>query len=281
MFQHLSIIRTISAITIILASAFANAQASGICMDPMHDNDICQRMRHLKATINGVDAQRDLVVINYPYMEALAANMRENGSAMLQHLEDSNSSHAKGIRNLVFLATQMQQTAIDKDPETFTRANLIRNNCMTCHAADNPTSGVKWNEVFKRDWAQITVGCNSEGRNPYLCKSMNGMVTAYGQMITAYVAGITDYRLTEMSSLEVVRILQSLKMNNYVHMQEDIRKEAEDRATEIAALAKAQNPEVFEKSFELPNSCMHCHESIGGSGMGNNFNKFPSLGHRL
>lgn len=240
--------------------------AAGLCTDPMHQQDVCFRMKHMRATINAIDAQRDLMRINYDYLNVLASSLKTNSSEIINKISMENTDHVEGLKAINRMATDMEAYATLANPNAVVSSNMLRSRCVACHTNDAPPSGIKWGDIFRYDWEKIVKNCNLPGRNPYLCKSMNGMLSAYGQLMTAYIAGISDYKLTEQAATEVVRILQEIKTNNFLHMSEQIRAEAEAKANEIVKLAKAKDPSVFEKSYQLPQTCMKCHEENGQPG---------------
>jgi hypothetical protein len=256
------------AITGMLLTALisSNSLAAGLCTDPLHQQEVCFRMKHMRSTINAIDAQRELMRINYDYLGVLASSLKTNSTEIVGKISMENPDHVEGLKAIGRMASDMESYSKLGNPNAVVSANMLRSRCVSCHTNDSPPSGVKWGDVFKYDWEKISKNCNLPGRNPYLCKSMNGMLSAYGQLMTAYIAGIKNFELTEQASTEVVRILQEIKKHNFLHMSEAIRAEAEAKATEIVNLAKAKDESVFEKSYQLPQTCMKCHEENGQSG---------------
>lgn len=247
------------ALTIVMTSLMTQAQ-TGMCNDPLNQSEVCYRMQHLRATVNALDAQRDLLQVNYPYIAALGASIKDNSSDIISRIS-IDPKHVEGLRNVNKAATAVENLAKSENANTFMVANSVRNNCMTCHSAQAPASGIKWDDIFNNDWDSIVKHCNSQGHNPYICKSMNGMLSAYAYMLTAFNADIKNYELTGFAANEILRILTDLKTKKLLHMNETIRAEAEAKTKEIIALADAKDPLVFEKAYALPQTCMSCHDS--------------------
>jgi hypothetical protein len=249
----------VAAMAMISSAAFAQ----GTCDNPLRQTDVCYSMQHLRSQINAVDAQRELMQVNFPYLETLGKNIALIARDVHTKIQMDSQAHRDGIKNVAVGAEDLAKLAAKKDPNALVVGNLLRARCVTCHTSETPASGIVWDKVFKNDWEHIAKRCNQVGRNPYLCKSMNGMLSAYGYFITSMKTGEQNYELTAEASGEVLRILKELKDKGVMHMSEGFRAAAEDSAAEINKLALAKDPSVFEKVLELPNSCMNCHDSRG------------------
>lgn len=246
----------------VLASS-AQAQSKGLCTDPLRQPEVCLRMQNMRATVNLLDAQRELMQVNYPYFASISGALVENVENIIQKIKMNRPEHVDGLKGVEKYAQEMGAFAQNQDPQTLVAANLVRTQCMNCHSATAPASGINWDEVFKHDWDSTVKRCNLPGRNPYVCKSMNGMLTAYGYILTSYNAGIQDFAMTEKTASEIVRILTDLKNNNLLHFAEAYRNDAELEAREIVKAAQAKDPDVFGRAVYLPQLCMKCHDNNG------------------
>jgi len=218
-------------------------------------------MKHLRSTVNALDAQRELVQLNYEYLAVLGADLKTNSAEVIKEISLDRVEHIAGLKNVNALAAGLEADALNHSASALVKANQVRTNCMTCHTPAGPTSGIKWDEVFKTDWEQISRMCNGPTKNPYLCKNMNGLVTAYSQILTSYNAGLRDFALTGAAANEVLRIIRDLGKHQVLHFSETIRGEVEAKAFEVVHLAKAKDPQVFEKSQMIAETCMECHRS--------------------
>jgi hypothetical protein len=241
----------------------STAQSAGLCTDPFHQAEVCLRMRHLRATVNSLDGQREMMQINFDYMANLGLSMKDNTAGILAVISMDNPDHVMGLRHVLTQATQLENAALNREIETFEKANLIRTTCMSCHSSARPPSGVKWDEVFAIDWDRIAEKCNAPGRNPYICKSMNGLYTTYAHILTGVAAGIQDFKVLKADGLELLRILKDLKAHGAFHVGEALRAEAEFNAREVVRLADLQDPAAFEGARALAVSCTSCHSTNG------------------
>jgi hypothetical protein len=250
-------------IFVLLSSFIAQAQVASLCTEPSQAPEWCNRMKHLRATVNTLDSQRELMQADYSFLSLMGTSMKDNTTVLLTIVPAKVADHSVGIQSIRQMAIELEKLAKDKNPDALVTANQIRGQCLNCHNSSNPgVSAGAWNDVFRFDWVTVSKNCSLEGRNPYLCKSMNAMMTDYNHILTAYIAGVKDYAVTGAVALEVVRVLQDLKAKNFLHLGEANRQEAEARASEIADLAKAQDPLTFEKARDLTVTCMKCHEQI-------------------
>ena len=248
-------------LTILAATFTTNAFATLSCDDPTRDSGICYRMQSMRAHINQLDAQRELLQVNYPYLAAIAESLKSVATDLVGRVHMDNPSHLDGLKSVAMYANEVREKALQQDSNALVYANLVRSRCATCHTSTGaPPSGINWGDVFKQDWEMIAKNCTQFGKNPYLCKSMNGMLTAFSYFTTAANASIKNFEMTKFQADEIVRILQDLKRNKILHMPEVLRAEAEDAAKDISNLAAKKDPEVFDKSRMLPMACIKCHD---------------------
>jgi hypothetical protein len=171
------------------------------------------------------------------------------------------------------MGQELASKAARGDARMMATANSIRSNCATCHSEINPPNGIGWYDIFRYDWSQISYRCNQFGKNPYLCKSMNGLLSAHSYHRTSYEAKIEDYDLTREAAVEMVRILEDLKKQGFRHLPEKRREDAIVAAQEVADMARARDSAVFEKSRTLMNACMQCHAERKGDEASGGFAK--------
>lgn len=242
-------------------SSVAAAQAMNICNLRTEYPEFCARMKHLRATANVVDSQRELMVVNFPFLAALAESLRLNAKTLQTVVPSSLEEHKVALKEIEDLAREMRSFATNKDVNVLVTANSVRGKCVGCHGTGNPHSG-NWNDVFGFDWNEISKECNQEGRNPYLCKSMNGLFSNYNHLLTASNAKIENFGVTSAVAGDMARILTDLKSKSFSHhLGEDDRKGLEDAAQEVASLADAKDPVAFEKAVTLGDSCVKCHSN--------------------
>lgn len=230
-----------------------------------NEQDVILRMRTLRAQINLFDAQKELMQINFPYLAAVGTSLNSNANEILKILGPGLPEHQMGISGAAQLGSEIAELASKEDVLALNKANLVRNNCATCHASENPPGGVNWDQLFQYDWSSIVVGCNSADKNPYLCRSMNGLLSAYGYLLASKEAHIEDFEMTGQVANELVRILVDIKTKNFNHLPEDIRSKAEKDSRELASLAQDRNPSVFEKAPGVIKACQECHSKVSYS----------------
>jgi len=248
-------------IILVLLSFFAEAQAVKLCRTGNEFPEFCNRMKHLKAIVNTVDSQRELMLLDYNFLSSLSVSLLDNSKEIQKVIPRGFENHKEGLKNIEELATKMQTQSIQKDANVLINANLIRNQCLACHSNSNPNSS-GWNDVFGFDWEKVSKNCNREGRNPYLCKSMNSLITDYNHLLTAYMAKIENYDVTSAVASDMVRIFKDLQIKNFTHLGEANRATAEAKATEVVRLARAKDPSVFTQSLNLTETCMKCHSEV-------------------
>ncbi len=248
----------IKILMVALLSSAVVAKAD-ICNDPLRQSDLCHEMRHMRSQILGLGAQRDLMQINYPLMAKISSEIQGVTGRVLEKLKVEDPNHVGGIIGIQFLATEMATTAAENNSDTFITANKIQAQCMNCHNKENPSSGKKWNEVFKKDWSQFYNTCNEFDRNPYRCKSMYGMLSAYSSLFTASQLGREDFDLVKLNAKEISRIAQDLKVKQMFHGSEIIMARVEAEAGAVAELAEQKDATAFQRAVGITQACMQCH----------------------
>lgn len=255
-----------NAFIILIATLIAGnvwAQRAPVCTPNNSASlEFCQRMRHLRSTTSLIDSQRVLMRLDYDFLSALSLNLANNAQTLEQIAPPVLESHKVVLKKINEMATQMNQLSNAKNPFALVIANNLNSQCLNCHSSSTPETRIIWNDMFSFNWEQISKDCSSEGRNPYLCKSMNFMGANYNFMVSSYIAKIQEYSTLEMVAKEVVKILRNLKELNFVQLNEAHRLNAENAALEIVQLSKMHDATVFEKSRDLNNACMRCHNEV-------------------
>ncbi|MGZ5279911.1 MAG: hypothetical protein ACXWC9_08215 [Pseudobdellovibrionaceae bacterium] len=239
------------------------ANAADLCTGPFHQAEVCERMRYMKASINVLDGQREMVRINYPYLAAVGSTMKDNVISIMNIIDLSEEDHLLSLKKIKEEVTELEVLAKNENIKASLIANNVRKNCVACHSGERPESGVSWGDVFYYDWEKVSSDCNSGGGNPYICRSMNGLLTAYSHILTEMKTGVTDFEVLRLDSLEIVRIFSELKKANALHMNPQLAAKAELEAREIADLADKKDPVVFEKAVNLSTACTTCHTEFG------------------
>lgn len=234
------------------------AQAADPCLGSQ-EREVCLRMNSLRAQIHALDAQRELMQSNSAYIEALGRSLNQTALDTLKMMGPGIPEHRTGLAKVAKMGEDMAYMAVKNDPRMMTLANQVRINCATCHSNPNPPNGVDWDTIFSSDWTKISEYCNSIGKNPYFCKSMNGMLSAFSYHLTSYNANIRDFAMTQQASQEIARILVDIKEKNFPHLQPKAWDDAQAAAIEVAQLAADKNPMVFEKAYVLNQRCTECH----------------------
>ena len=235
-------------------------------MSAATDEEIALQMRYLRAQINALDAQRELMQINASYMDVLGRSLSKTAEDVLMDIGPGIPEHQMGLSGVSRLGLEISKLAKNNDVEMLVRANEVRNQCATCHTEANPPGGVDWDHIFRSDWNHTVLHCNTQARSPYLCRSMNGMLSAYGTLLTAYEAEIENFEMVEYSATEIVRILKDLKAKNFRHLPENLRMKAEKDAADLLQLAVDRNPDAFQKAPGITAACTQCHAQAASGG---------------
>jgi hypothetical protein len=253
------ILVTVVALIGITGSAFAE----GVC-EGSDRKGVCLKMRHMRASINALDSQRELMQVNPTFFASLGLVLRETVEKIRLEYGLGIPEHLMGLTGVERLGGALATQAASNDIEMLKTANSIRMQCASCHASTSVGGGVDWENIFNYDWDEIAKHCNRPESNPYLCRSMNGMLSAYGYLITANQSQMLNFAMTRQSADEIVRILVDLKAKGFYHLPEDLRDQAEAEAREVSQMAADRSPEVFERASRITNACQQCHDRRGG-----------------
>jgi len=245
-------------VCLISLAGFANSAMGSLCSDPLK-GELCYNMHYLRSQVMALGAQRELMQVNYPYMNSIAQEITD----ITRYLSDGRligAEHRAGIEVVMNHAQTLALQAKNQDPAAMSAASMIQKKCATCHSSSaSAPGGIGWSDIFANDWDNITKNCSKEGRNPYLCRSMNGMMSAYSGIFEGSQLGRKNFKAVELSAAEVARIAGDLRDKRMVHGSDVMFGEVFLKAKEVEQLALESRPEAFEKGVLITSSCMQCH----------------------
>jgi hypothetical protein len=250
----MKVLKTIAAI--IFMGSFAYA---GICDDPLRQKEICMEMKHLRSEILVLGAQRDLLQVNYPYLQQIGLEIQGVSKRVKDRIINSDPEHATGLVGIEGLSAQLVDSSSKNLAEALVISNNIQNQCANCHSKENPASDIKWDDIFKNDWSVFYAKCNQPDRNPYTCKSMHGMLSSISTFFTASQLGVENFEVTKLGALEIERLSKDLTQKQFIHGGEVALSLIGMNAKEVATLAEQKNPEAFTKAVAITQVCMQCH----------------------
>lgn len=239
--------------------AYSQPTTVPLCSDPLH-GELCYNMRYLRSQVQALGAQRELMQVNYSYLGVIGKEI----NYITNTLGDSQlitEAHRAGLIGVQEKANQLSKESSAQDPQALATANVIQKRCAACHSSAAPVSGIEWDQIFKNDWENIVKSCSREGRTPYLCKSMNGMLSAYSGILAASQLGRKNFDALRESASEIVRISSDLQAKKIYHSTEPLSN-VQLKAEEVVRLAKEENSEAFDKGILITQSCMQCHASL-------------------
>ena len=241
------------------AIALTGKTQASFCNDPLGDQTLCLQMKALASHVELLDAQRDLMVVDYDYLGGVTGAM-----ANLVNIITGTGprSHDEALAHVKAAALQAHQEALNSDPASLRTANAIRGECLACHANANPTSGVKWSQIATNSWDSVIPLCNDGTRNPYLCKNMHGMLTTVGYYLKSYQAGLRDFVALANVARETGRIANDLISKNITHGDAVFLHDVQTSAADLEKLARAEDPAAYGKAFGIAQSCSKCHAVV-------------------
>lgn len=247
-------------------SLVSTVSHAGTCDDPLRSSQTCYEMQNLRSHILMLEAQRDLMQVNYPYINVISNSLANRTDEMLRTLPSDFKDHEASLKGLVIEAQTISKMAEQRDSNVFQRTNTIRSQCMSCHNTNSASSGYRWTDIFKTDWSKIVARCNSAGRNPYMCKQMHGMITNYAYINSAFFSQKSDNEVLSQSAAEIARIAKDLLDNNFQHVSQNFFTEVQVRAKAAAQAARKSDPSALEKAQAITQSCLECHGSTSNQG---------------
>ena len=275
---------------IVLHLGVQNVFAFGVCDDPLRDSEVCRKMHHLRSQVNLLEAQRDLMQVNYGLTNVLARDMYDLTSDLLL-----NNNQTGKLSNLEFVRIALApviEYSSASDNRALSAANQIHRQCTACHSQGNPQSGVPWSQIAQMTWGGILMKCNEEQivfhdratqgqttgpvetlpksygevRNPYRCKSMHGMFSNLEYFMTGYNINRVNYEMTYMAAGEIARIASDLEAHRMVHENDnDLLGNIYAMATELQLAAQNRDPSTGQRGNNLSSNCLRCHSTSGAA----------------
>jgi cytochrome c553 len=252
---------TLIAFLLALLFTFNAAGAGGLCSDPLK-GELCYNMIYLRSQMLALGEQRELMQVNYPYLSSIGKEIHDVTGYLFQN-SLVGTVHAEGIETIRTHSLSLVELANAEDPLALASANSIQKTCANCHSQNGTSSsGLGWNQIFKNDWDQIVKNCSREGRTPYLCRSMNGMMTAYAGIFAQSQLGRKNAEALRLSAKEIARISADLIEKKLLHGSEEILEDVRRKAAEVAQLSGENNDAAFAKGMLITQSCMGCHSQV-------------------
>lgn len=242
---------------IVFAIFMTQVSYASLCNDPVRDQSLCLKMKVLRAEIDVLDSQRDLMQINYPLLQSTAIDSME---IVDKALASNPGTHVKALRELKLEFQNLLNDSNRSNADALKYSNNIKTQCLQCHSNTNPKSGVKWDEISDNTWDKIYPHCNTT-ENPYRCKSMHGMKTSLQYFIAAAFAQHESFNQTGLLAKEVGRIAADLQDKGMIKGRHDLVffKNVQKDGSEIQRLAANKDATTFARSQQLTQACMQCH----------------------
>ncbi|MBC86017.1 MAG: hypothetical protein CL677_04210 [Bdellovibrionaceae bacterium] len=242
------------------------------CADPFRDTLVCKTMRHLRSNVHLLGEQRDLMRVDFEMLK----NLGEDIESMVSHLlvQRSDSGHLEDLNEVRALAAQLSEAALDERVEALTYANNIQSTCQRCHNSAQPSSGHRWDQIYKVNWSMIVETCNTPApdRSPYVCKNMFAMLSAVDYFYSATQLQNFNFATIISVANELGRVAKDLKDRNMTHGEDSIQLFSEiiQRAEKIEILSRSEDLEVVQHMNQVTSTCFACHGMDGTSGSEDN-----------
>ena len=233
------------------------------CFEPGRVAYVCLTMHHLRSHVQLIEQQRDMLRSDYTMLKNIGNSM-EQAIAKLMVSRHYNE-HLRAISDVRAMALRLKGEAIQQNFQALRTANLIKQRCQSCHSlATEETPDEErpsWKEVFAMDWDSINKRCNSEGRNPYVCKHMFGMSTMFSYFESAYLANEFDFELAESAASELLVLAEAMMQISGGAHEDGVDPfiTVKNAATELKQLAAKRDPYVYQRSQTLSQACDSCH----------------------
>lgn len=250
-------------ILVLLAALFfvysPSANALDLCEGINRETKTCYRMKIMRSLVLTLDAERELVQGNFPLFMHVGVEIESIATELL--VGSYFNMHLEAMNELRSIAGELKQKAAVFSHDTFQVANQVRQQCQQCHSETNPRSGYSWDKIFPINWDKIPTYCNSDGRNPYICRHMHAMGSLFDYFYTAVDAGKYNFDLAMEHALEIQRIA-TLLLQFPEPFHEGGRAPLDDiirKSTEVVDLAMQRDVMAFEKGESMNRACLQCH----------------------
>jgi hypothetical protein len=225
---------------------------------------LCANMLHLRIHVKVLDAQRELMRVDYPFLTEIGQNIVKTVDRV-KTLAGADNIHLVELDEVKAQAQNLVQLAGNANPEALVQANQIHSKCQACHSDSTPpSSGHAWEDLVRYDWNYIIKRCkeNTYGRNPYTCKNMYGLLSIFEMFDTAEASKDFNFSMLGAQSREIIRIADDLIEKNMIHGiigSEDGLQKVRAKAQEIEVLAQQQSPDIFVQTTNMVFECRRCH----------------------
>ncbi len=231
------------------------------CSGPFRDTLVCRTMRHLRSHVHMLGEQRDHMQVNYSFLK----NMGDDIQSLVAHLmvQRRAEGHLEDLNNVKEMAISLSEAAMNEQVEALMYANNIQSTCQQCHNSASPSSGYRWDEIYKVNWTMILNECNtpSNSRNPYICRSMFGMLSAVDYFYSANQLQSYKYATIVDVATELRRLAMDLKAKNMTHGEDPqgLFNEIIERSEKIISLAELEDRQVAVQMGQVTDTCFSCH----------------------
>ncbi len=227
------------------------------CFEPGRNTELCLDMRHMRSLLHSFDTQRELMRVDFAYLSCMASDF--DGLIGKIQRTSGGIGHSQALSDIQSLVRLTLRRSNERNLEAFEFTNRIQLHCVRCHST--PTApGETWGDMSRMGWVQISARCAEVGRNPYVCRQMYGMMAQLQLLDSGLEAGAARYETIASAAGEVSRIARELVALGGVHGGVTAPLLEVARVAEaLKASALARNPETFQKTGQVVNSCRECH----------------------
>ncbi len=249
--------KLLSVLSVSVFLTFA-AHAEESCLKPGRNTALCFKMKTLRSQVNLLDAQRELMQVNFPYLSSVGSDIDQLAQKILT--TSNPNAHLEALALVQQAASDLTGFADDRSIHAVQVANALKSNCLQCHGGEQPTSGIKWGDLSKQNWEQISLRCNTFGRNPWTCRQMHALNSGLTYFEASNLAGLRSFEAASAQLLEMSRITRELSQFEAVHGGNIPMKELGEKLTALHTLAVERKSEVFSQVLQLAESCQRCHQ---------------------
>ena len=221
---------------------------------------LCREMKQMRSGVVLLESQREMLQVNYAWLQVIGTELEQVATAILRKM--SSDQHMGVLNNVKDLARRIAMESERKAPEALSLANQMRFQCMACHAptGNPPGSDPSWDLVFgEYNWDKVIEKCNAFGRNPYLCRSMNALMSAYQYIERSHISGTHNFEGARHATLEIQRLASDLRVRGMLHGSETVLKSVESDAIQLAKAFSEKDLTAYDRAKSLMSSCAQCH----------------------
>lgn len=231
--------------------------AENSCYQAGRNTSLCLEMKYVRSLLNILESQPDLMQNNFQLIERGSRDMTQTLNSIL--VRNSTNSHLQFFQELrnktLLLASQAQKHSLDVHKSIVT----LKETCQKCHASASENTSVKWDEIASGSWTKQVEICLSQGRNPYLCRNMLGVLTGINYFLASQDSARTSYEMSFEVAKEIYRISENLESLSAHHEGEAGFGAIKLQAWELMTMAQEKKPDLFQKVRETQQICLKCH----------------------